>query len=107
MRKPDYMGNRVPDKEIDGMPDIPDELDDLDYRELRELGTAYSLGRAKSEDQLKHDLKRVRDDDGMVIKCPNPECGRVWVYTGEAFKVATCTSCFSSVTIDKNRKNKP
>lgn len=102
------MANRVPDREIDGMPEIPEELDDLDYRAVRELGTSYKLGRAKSEDQLKHDLERLRDkENALVVKCPNPECGRTWVYTGEAFKVATCTSCFSSVTIDKNRRNKP
>ncbi len=38
----------------------------------------------------------------LILKCPAPECGHVWVYTGRSTGRVSCPVCNAYVTIRKN-----
>lgn len=87
-------------------PDIPeqDELEELTRNELRTIAAEHNIpaGNTATKRRLRILLRRLRDEGGRVMKCPNGECGHVWVYQGEAPKITSCPRCKSSATIEKN-----
>ena len=40
---------------------------------------------------------------GHPLKCPNSECGYVWMYSGRFSLYATCPSCRRNVKICENK----
>jgi hypothetical protein len=38
----------------------------------------------------------------LVLKCPKPDCGHVWPYTGGSTSRVACPSCNAYVTVRRN-----
>jgi len=39
----------------------------------------------------------------ISIKCPNPECGYPWYYSGKSVIYATCPSCLRNIKVLENK----
>jgi hypothetical protein len=40
---------------------------------------------------------------GMLIKCPHPDCEYLWRYSGRSVVYATCPSCRRNIKVSENK----
>jgi uncharacterized C2H2 Zn-finger protein len=79
-----------------------DELDDMDMNGLRKMASSVGADPTGVDaDGLRKTLGRLRDG-AKLLRCPNPECGYEWAYTGDATHRAACPRCGTSVRIKRN-----
>lgn len=96
------------DSESHVQEDLPlpsmDDIEEMDRNRLRALAAEWGVSASKrrTKEQLVHDFSRIHDG-GRILRCPNDECKRRWVWQGDPRnRITTCPRCRSSVAVKHN-----